>query len=332
MGVARAAACRSHTYTTSARPAWPFPPPGGHRHERIRGVRFPRLGAARRARAARRSRSVATVEPVHERDPDLGWQPEPTRDHPQIVDPVLHRPHPVLLGVQLVAIHRARAPPAAPTPADPPSPSSPPPPTARSPSPAPPARPARSPEPAPTTPAPTPAPHSSPDTPPPRSPSPTRPAPAPGVEPDVPRHPLHITPVTRHRPRRSPHPRRRARLRRHARAPPRSPRSPRPTTDRLRTRARRDPQLGSRPHANRATTLLQRHRHLEGRSSPPDPRGVPPPYTNVCSGINSQFRSASAVPAQLLGRRQERAVDDSTARLLTGRRRSPRVPVASLST
>ena len=81
----------------------PLPTSGAQLHECVGGVRFSRFPAPVAPCCASRPIRLG-VEPVHEAHAHLGREPEPARDHPEVVDPVSHRPRPVLFGVQLLTI------------------------------------------------------------------------------------------------------------------------------------------------------------------------------------------------------------------------------------
>ena len=65
----------------------PRPASGHHAQERVCGVRLAGFGRAVSARGPTEPIRLG-IEPVHERQSDLRREPEPTRDHPQLVDPM----------------------------------------------------------------------------------------------------------------------------------------------------------------------------------------------------------------------------------------------------
>ena len=260
--------------------------------QRVGGVRLTRLGGTFLARGAVHPIGLG-VETVDERDPDLGWQTELARDHPLTIDPVAHRARRDLPAMQLVAIDRTRARPAAPRPAAPPSPASRPPPTGTPPSPAPPPPPARSREPAPTTRSRTRPRRSSPDTPttPPWSPTTRAPGSAsrPQCAPPTPHHRGHTPP---HAPPPAPMPP-------HTPSPP----APTPRPDEHSRHPTSDPPRTERPRrAPRPTTPTTAPRPSSERAEPerkvvePDPRGVPRPYRTHVRGARRKLSGPTGVP------------------------------------
>ena len=89
----RRSARRSTTTTTSARVRVARPAAGGHADQRIGGIGIPllQLGARKRGRLASDPVGLG-VEPVHERDPLLGWELEGAGDVAELVLPVAHVP------------------------------------------------------------------------------------------------------------------------------------------------------------------------------------------------------------------------------------------------